>query len=89
MPKFLVRTKMASVDKVGTIDGPKLFIHSTDDEVAPYQLGRRLFAAAKEPKIFYKIEGARHNETFLIGGAALIQALSDFVNSLLGMPTDA
>lgn len=36
---------------------PVLMIHSKDDQVVPFSQGRRLFAAAKEPKQFLAIDG--------------------------------
>jgi len=42
---------------------PLLLIHSRDDEVVPFTNGRKLFAAAAEPKTFYETRG-RHTSTF-------------------------
>ena len=70
VPKFLVRTQMNSVIKIPHISIPKLFIHSRQDRVVPYRLGRELYEAAAEPKSFYEVRGAGHNETWLVGGAA-------------------
>jgi fermentation-respiration switch protein FrsA (DUF1100 family) len=58
---------------------PKLFIHSREDRVVPYRLGRQLFDAASEPKRFYEVVGAGHNETWLVGGGGYFGALSDFI----------
>ena len=58
---------------------PKLFIHSRSDEIVPYKLGRRLYAAAPEPKQFYEVVGTGHNETWLVGGEAYFRSLSNFL----------
>lgn len=81
IPRHMVRTKMDSIGKVGRIRCPKLFIHSPTDEVVPYALGRRLYEAAAEPKRFYQVAGAPHNETYLVGGAAYLEALRSFLHS--------
>jgi fermentation-respiration switch protein FrsA (DUF1100 family) len=81
LPRFFIRTQMDSVSKVSRIDCPKLFIHSPVDEVVPYELGRRLFEAASEPKEFYEVPSAPHNETYLVGGEAYLGALRRFVRS--------
>ena len=60
---------------------PRLFIHSQQDDVVPYRFGRRLFEAASEPKQFYEVPGASHNETFLVGGEAYLEVLRRFVRS--------
>lgn len=49
---------------------PLLIIHGEDDEVIPADMGRRLYAAAPEPKELYIIPGAHHNDTYDVGGAA-------------------
>jgi fermentation-respiration switch protein FrsA (DUF1100 family) len=80
-PRFIVRTQMNSLSKIGEISCPKLIIHSPVDEVIPYQMGRELFEAAEEPKTFYTVEDAGHNETFLIGGKEYVSAVRDFLES--------
>jgi hypothetical protein len=49
----------------------------------PYKLGRELFSAAADPKIFYDIQGAGHNDTFLIGGADYLNALGQFIKNVV------
>jgi len=62
---------------------PKLFIHSQNDRVVPYRLGRELFEAASEPKRFHEVVGASHNDTWLVGGDAYFEALSAFIDDSL------
>ena len=81
IPPFLIRTKMNSIDKIRSVQCPKLFIHSPADEVIPYEQGRRLFEAASEPKQFYKVANAAHNDTYIVGGEASLDAIRRFVNS--------
>ena len=80
VPKFLVRTQMNSVVKVPYVSMPKLFIHSRQDRVVPFQLGRALFEAASQPKRFHEVVGAGHNETWLVGGNEYFGALSQFIS---------
>jgi hypothetical protein len=61
------------------VGAPKLFIHSPRDEVVPYELGRRLYEAAPEPKRFLEIEGASHNDTDVVGGHRYFDAVRAFV----------
>jgi uncharacterized protein len=84
VPRFLIRTKMDSLSKIGRVRAPKLFVHSPADEIVPYRLGRRLFDAAPEPKQFHEIEDAPHNLTHDIGGAAYLDALRRFIDSACG-----
>jgi len=81
LPRFLMRSKMDSLGKISRVHCPKLFIHSRADEIVPYELGRRLYEAAPEPKEFYEVEGAPHNSTYIVGGKAYFEALRRFVES--------
>jgi fermentation-respiration switch protein FrsA (DUF1100 family) len=81
VPRILIRTQMDSLSKISRIASPKLFIHSPADEVVPYRLGKRLYEAAREPKQFFEIANAPHNETYLVGGEAYLRRLREFVES--------
>jgi fermentation-respiration switch protein FrsA (DUF1100 family) len=43
---------------------PILVAHGDRDEIVPFDLGERLFAAAPEPKQFLRVAGAHHNDVF-------------------------
>jgi hypothetical protein len=45
-------------------------------------MGVELYEAANDPKRFYAIEGADHNDTYLVGGEAYFNALKEFVDGL-------
>jgi fermentation-respiration switch protein FrsA (DUF1100 family) len=79
VPKFLIRTQINSLVKIEFVSMPKLFIHSKQDRVVPYRLGRKLFEAAPEPKRFYEVVGAGHNDTWFVGGESYFKALGDFI----------
>ena len=80
---MLFRSRFDAISKVRSLELPKLFIHGTQDEIVPYKLGRELFSAATDPKIFYDIQGAGHNDTFLIGGADYFNALGRFIKNVV------
>jgi len=79
VPKFMVRTQMNSLVKIEFISMPKMFVHSKQDRVVPYHLGRKLYEAAPEPKRFHEVIGAGHNETWLVGGDSYFNALAQFI----------
>jgi len=84
VPRFVIRTKMNSLEKIARVRAPVLVVHSPADEVVPYKLGRKLYEAAPEPKRFYEIKDAPHNLTHDLGGAAYLNALREFVDSACG-----
>lgn len=61
VPSFFLSLKLDSINKVRDLKMPKLFIHSPEDQVVPYGIGRKLFLAAGEPKEFLEIHGG-HND---------------------------
>lgn len=85
LPRVFLHTKMDSISKIDRVHCPKLFIHSRADEVIPYELGRRLYEAAPEPKEFYEVKGAPHNSTYLVGGKPYFDAMRRFIQSCRGI----
>lgn len=61
IPTFFMSVKLDSAAKIHSINIPKLFIHSTEDEVVPFKLGQKLFDMAPPPKEFMTVRGG-HNE---------------------------
>lgn len=79
---FLVRDKYDSVSRIKNISAPLIVLHGDRDDTVPIELGRSLFEAADEPKTFYTIVGAGHNDTYVQGGEPYFAALERFLQSL-------
>ena len=79
---FLVRGKYDSISRIKHISAPLLILHGDRDDIVPIELGRRLFEAANQPKTFYTIAGAGHNDTYVMGGEPYLAALEQFMESL-------
>jgi fermentation-respiration switch protein FrsA (DUF1100 family) len=58
--RYLVHNQMDNEAKIGLVRCPVLLSHGTADTVVPFGLGERLFAAAREPKRFVRLEGHGH-----------------------------
>lgn len=78
----LLQTRYDSLSKLGRIQVPVLVIHAERDEVVPFEMGRRLFEAAREPKRFFPVRGAHHNDTFIVGGDDYYAAIRTFLQGL-------
>lgn len=76
--RWLVRTIMDSLSRIGRIKCPIFVIHGSGDELVPFELGQRLHAAALPGTRFQEVPGSGHNETFEDGGASLVKALKEF-----------
>jgi fermentation-respiration switch protein FrsA (DUF1100 family) len=70
-----------NLEKIEHITIPKLIIHGNRDEIIPFTMGEELFEAGPEPKAFYAIEGAGHNDTWVIGGKEYFETLKQFIQS--------
>jgi len=71
-----------SLSKIGRVRAPSLFLHGDRDEVVPIALGRALFQAANEPKEFWELRGAGHNNLAEVAGPAYRERLRRFYQSV-------
>ncbi|MBM4275924.1 MAG: alpha/beta hydrolase [Deltaproteobacteria bacterium] len=73
------RVPYDNLGKVGYVKAPVMVIHGEHDEIIPVDMGRRVFAAAPEPKELYIIPKAHHNDTYLVGGQEYFNRLKGFI----------
>ncbi len=78
---LLLRERYNTAAIVARLDCPKLIMHSPDDGLMPYEIGRKLFAVAAEPKRFIDLPGS-HNARLEIARGTLEPALRSFLQSL-------
>lgn len=72
--RALLRDRFASIEKIGAIDMPLLIVHGERDRTVPVKFGKRLYAAAAEPKELRLLPGARHVDVFDFGAGEAIHA---------------
>lgn len=80
--EYIPRSRFDSARQIAGVRAPVLIIHGTDDDVVPFSMGRRLFEAAREPKAFFPVEGAGHDDPYLVGGKRYLDRIDEFVRSL-------
>ena len=81
---WLAGGQFNSLSRIGGIASPLLIIHSAEDEIIPVEQGRRLFAAAPEPKQFLYPDAPGHNDALDLSDAALGEGLATFLKTLPG-----
>lgn len=64
--------------------GPLLQSHGTADRVIPFELGKRLFEAANEPKMFLELSGAGHDDWLT---DQYVATFHDFIGRLAPKPS--
>ena len=77
---LVVQSRFDALAKIGQVRTPVMVLHGDQDDIIPIEMGRELFEAANEPKAFYAIKGASHNDTYAVGGVPYFDALRAFVN---------
>jgi uncharacterized protein len=73
---LLITQRFEAVRKVGQIGSPLLVVHGGEDRLILPDLGRKLFDAAAEPKLFMLVEGGSHHNTNQVGQPQYRQALA-------------
>jgi len=77
------QSKLNTEASIGNYAGPLLLSHGQQDDLVPYEMGTRIFAAAHSPKIFVTIPQGGHNapqtETYY-------EELAKFLTGLSPMP---
>ena len=62
--RWFVRFAYDARAVIGTVNCPVAILHSPEDELVPFAMGKRLYEAAAEPKRFFELAGT-HNEGFV------------------------
>ncbi|WP_417265427.1 alpha/beta hydrolase [Brumimicrobium sp.] len=55
--KIFVKEQYSAIESVQQFNKPILVIHSTEDNVVPFEMGKKIYDHANEPKAFYEIDG--------------------------------
>ncbi|HEY3176962.1 MAG TPA: alpha/beta hydrolase [Candidatus Polarisedimenticolia bacterium] len=78
--RWILRAKLDNLSAVREVSTPILFLHGERDEVAPIEMGRRLYeSSASRMKEFHEVKGAWHNTLWTSGGAAVHRAIREFI----------
>src|SRR5688500_17975338 len=83
--KLIARSRFASIDKVGALTLPKLFLHARNDRTIPIEHGRAVFAAAREPKEFVELD-AGHGDAYSADRTRYYGAIDAFIRRVTAAP---
>jgi alpha-beta hydrolase superfamily lysophospholipase len=73
---LLITQRFDAVRKVDKIGSPLLVVHGGQDRLILPDLGRKLYEAAAQPKLFMLVEGGSHHNTNSVGQAQYREALA-------------
>ena len=85
--RLIARNRYEADKRVAQLTMPKLFASSRDDRLIPYELGRKLYEAAAEPKEFFTLTGP-HDEAGWNNTPAYWPVLQAFVHRVLPAPVE-
>lgn len=71
---WLMRFDYNSLEKINKVNCPVLVTHSPTDEMIPFEMGRRVYQAASEPKEFVEIFGG-HNDLVYFTDESYLEAI--------------
>ncbi|MDD5426799.1 MAG: alpha/beta hydrolase [candidate division Zixibacteria bacterium] len=81
--RYLLRYKFDSAAKIGLLSCPVLITHSPDDDIIPFEMGRKLYNLAPEPKYFIELCGS-HNDREYLNSISYINGIRKFLFSETG-----
>lgn len=82
LPGYVPRTRFDSLSKIARVHASTLIVHGTQDGLTPFSMGERLFESAPEPKFFFPLPGAGHNDILEVGAEVYLERLRTFLDTL-------
>jgi fermentation-respiration switch protein FrsA (DUF1100 family) len=77
--RLIMRNPFESIARVGRVHSPMLFLHSPEDDIVPYEDGRRLYDRALPPKRFVDVRGG-HIHANQVDEAVFFTAIRAFLD---------
>jgi len=80
--RLMATIRYDSLSRMSGVSCPVLVLHSPDDDIVPYSMGRELFAAARGPEAFADLVGG-HNGGGIAASSGARFAVDAFLASVL------
>ena len=77
---LIVHERFDSIEKVGQLQIPVLYIHGTDDKLVPSEMSRELYKRTASSRQLKLIPGGGHNNSAVVGGDEYLQAVKNFID---------
>jgi fermentation-respiration switch protein FrsA (DUF1100 family) len=81
--RWVMDVEFNLVQKMASLHVPLLVIHGEQDSIVPMALGRQVFEAAHEPKRWYVVSGAEHNDVPFVGGEPYFREIDAFLKNAI------
>ncbi len=80
--RILVSQKYDTLSKIAGVGCPLLVIHGENDELIPPAMGRQVYEAAREPRVFALLPGG-HDNIYLASGQKYTDTVASFLSKYL------
>jgi uncharacterized protein len=77
----LLVDRYPSIDRIGSVRAPVLVVAGDRDDVVPEHLSSRLYDEAREPKRYFVVPGAGHNDPEFLDGDRMLAEIDGFLSS--------
>tara|TARA_R110002110_G_scaffold124505_2_gene301860 strand:+ start:10771 stop:11595 length:825 start_codon:yes stop_codon:yes gene_type:complete len=74
--------KYKNIRKISKVQAPIMVIHGEKDSLIPIWHGQALYNKAKQPKTFYAVPNAEHNNLIMVAGEEYWAQLSRFIENI-------
>ena len=79
----VIRYDFDTLKYIQKVNYPVLVLHSPDDEIMPFHLGRKVYESANQPKQFVRMRGD-HNTGFFLSQPEYEQELARWLQQIVG-----
>ncbi len=76
---LLLKDKFNNEEKIRNINAPVLIMHGEADQIVPFNMGKKMYEIANEPKYSYF---TKHDNHMMEYDENLVKALNSFLKSL-------
>ena len=77
---WAMSVKLDNIGRVGDVKMPLLVIHGVRDTVIPFNMGKKVFDAAPEPKTFLPIVNGDHSDCYYVAPEEYWSAWRDLLD---------
>ncbi len=74
---WMITQRFDAASRIAEVGSPVLMVHARDDTMVAPRLGSALYERALPPKRFVLVDGAVHEDTGVVGAAAISRALRE------------
>jgi fermentation-respiration switch protein FrsA (DUF1100 family) len=78
---LFIHNRFDNLSKISSVHVPVFITVGTEDTLTPPEMATALFQHANQPKQLYLVPGADHNGIVRVGGQALENQISGFINN--------